>query len=117
MSNRKPHAATEPNFGAVMGMRGCETAAECSSERPGHGLHPMQERLATVAASKWIDAIVIAVDVDGFANLAEFAGSAVHRVWHHDAFAGALTEGDPVALHAVYGVLARGEQRFSIAPA
>ena len=117
MSHREPHAATEPNFGAVMGMRGCETSAECRSDRPGHGLHAMQERLAAVTASKWIDAIVVGVDADGFATLAEFADTDVHRVWHHGAFDGGLAAGDPVALHEVYGVLARGEQRFSVATA
>ena len=115
MSNREPHAATEPRQGWAMGMRGCETAGECRSERPGHGLHAMQARLATVAASKWIDAIVVSIEADGFATLAEFAGTALHRVWHHDAFGGDIAAGDPVALHTVYGVLASGEQRFSIA--
>lgn len=117
MSNRDPHAATEPHQGRVVGMRGCETAAECLSERPGHGLHPMQARLATVAASKWIDAIVVAIDADGFATLAELGGSGEHRVWHHDAFGGELAAGDPVALHELYGVLAGGERRFSVAAA
>lgn len=117
MSHREPHAATKPNFGAVMGMRGCESAAECVSDRPGHGLHAMQERLAAVTASKWIDAIVVAVDADGFATLAEFSGTGVHRVWHHDGFEGGLAAGDPVALHELYGVLARGQQRFSVAAA
>ncbi len=117
MSHREPHAATEPHAGAVMGMRGCESAAECRSNRPGHGLHAMQERLAATTASKWVDAIVIAVDGDGFATLADIERDTVHRVWHHDAFEGALAVGEPVALHAVYGVLARGTERFSVADA
>ena len=117
MSHHEPHATTEPRTGAAMGMRGCVSASECRSDRPGHGLHAMQERLAAVTASKWIDAIVVAVDADGFATLAEFTGTDVHRVWHHDSFDGGLAAGDPVALHEVYGVLARGEQRFSVAAA
>lgn len=117
MSHREPHAATEPHTGAVMGMRGCESAAECRSDRPGHGLHVMQERLATTTASKWVDVIVIAVDDDGFATLAEIERDNVRRVWHHDGFEGALAVGEPVALHAVYGVLARGSERFSVADA
>jgi hypothetical protein len=115
MSHREPHAATEPRTGEVMGMRGCESAAECASDRPGHGLHAMQDRLAATTASKWVDAIVTAVDGDGFATLAEFGGETVHRVWHHDAFADTLVIGEPVALHEVYGVLARGTTRFSVA--
>jgi hypothetical protein len=117
MSHREPHAATEPHSGAVMGMRGCESAAECRSDRPGHGLHPMQERLAATTASKWVDAMVIAVDGEGFATLAELESDTVRRVWHHDAFQGVLAIGEPVALHAVYGVLARGIERFSVADA
>lgn len=46
MSHREPHAATGPRRGEVMGMRGCESATTCRSDRPGHRLHPMQERLA-----------------------------------------------------------------------
>lgn len=128
MSHREPHAVTESRTGAVMGMRGCESAAECRSDRPGHGLHAMQERLAVTTASKWVDAIVIDVDGHGFATLVEFvagegtvdgdvAEAAVRRVWHHDAFEGALAPGEPVAIHALYGVLARGRQRFSVADA
>ena len=115
MSNREPHAATEPRTGEVMGMRGCESAAECRSQRPGHGLHLMQERLAATTSSKWIDALVVDVDDHGFATLVDFGGDALRRVWHHDAFDGALAVGEPVALHGVYGVLARGDERFSIA--
>ena len=115
MSHREPHAATEPRTGEVMGMRGCEAAAECRSDRPGHGLHVMQERLASTTTSKWVDAIVVDIDADGFASLAEFGGDALRRVWHHDAFDGALVAGEPVALHDVYGVLAHGGERFSVA--
>ena len=117
MSHRESHTPTEPHVGTVMGMRGCEAAAECRSDRPGHRLHAMQERLAGATASKWVDAIVVETDVDGFATLAEFTGTDVHRVWHHDAFDSGLAAGDPVALHELYGVLARGEQRFSVAAA
>lgn len=115
MSHREPHAAAEPHQGAVMGMRGCEAAAECSSERPGHGLHRMQHRLAAVTASKWVDAIVLANDPDGFVTLAEFTSGDLTRVWHHEPLGGVLAAGDPVALHAVYGVLAVGERQLSVA--
>lgn len=122
MSHREPHAAAEPRTGAVMGMRGCESATECRSDRPGHGLHPMQERLAVTTASKWVDAIVVGVDEHGFATLTELGDGdgdhgSVRRVWHHDGFEGALAPGEPVAIHALYGVLARGRQRFSVADA
>ena len=115
MSHREPHATTEPRTGAAMGMRGCVSAAECRSDRPGHGLHVMQERLAATTASKWIDAIVVEVDDHGFAILVDFDGGGVRRVWQHDGFGGRLHAGEPVALHALYGVLARGDVRFSVA--
>ena len=114
MSHREPHAATEPRTGTVMGMRGCESATECSSDRPGQGLHAMQQRLAATTASKWIDGIVSTTDEAGFATIAGLDGT-IRRVWHHDAFGGALHEGDPVAVHAIYGVLAGGAGRFSVA--
>ena len=117
MSNREPHAATEPHAGQVVGMRGCESATECRSDRPGHLLHAMQHRLASTTTSKWIHAFVIGVDAEGFATLAELGGDAIRRVWHHGAFDGALRVGEPVALHDVYGVLARGKERFSVADA
>ncbi|WP_173922266.1 hypothetical protein [Agromyces sp. Marseille-P2726] len=117
MSYREPHAATEPRTGEVMGMRGCVTAATCESHRPGHGLHAMQERLALATPSRWVDAIVADVDDEGYATLIRFDGGDPHRVWHHDAFDGALRPGEPVALHAVYGVLALGGGRWSVADA
>ena len=115
MSHHEPHATTEPRTGAAMGMRGCVSASECRSDRPGHGLHAMQERLAATTASKWIDAIVVDLDGDGFATVAEFAGDGVRRVWHHESLDGRLAIGEPVILHSVYGVLARGADRFSVA--
>ncbi|AWB95968.1 hypothetical protein DCE93_10080 [Agromyces badenianii] len=117
MSQREPHTSTEPHAGAVMGMRGCDTAADCRSERPGHRLHTMQTRLVATTASKWVDAVVVEVSPDGFATLAEFSSDSVRRVWHHDAFGGGLAAGDPVAVHAVYGVLALGARHFSVAAA
>lgn len=116
MSHREPHAPTEPRQGAVMGMRGCELASECRSDRPGHGLHPMQQRLAAATPSKWLDAIVVAVDAAGFGTLATLDGE-LRRVWHHDAFGGKLAVGDPVALHGIYGIVAAGAAEFSVADA
>lgn len=114
MSTHEPHTAAESRTGLAMGMRGCVDGEACSSHRPGHGLHPMQSRLSQVAVSRWIDAIVVTAASDGFIELVDLEGQA-HRVWHHGALSGAVAVGDPVALHAVYGVLARGDDRFSVA--
>jgi hypothetical protein len=57
---------------------------------------------------------VIDSGADGFVELLDLDGG-VHRVWHHGALTGQVAVGDPVALHGVYGVLARGDDRFSVA--
>ncbi|MGR0220551.1 hypothetical protein [Agromyces sp. ZXT2-6] len=114
MSTPQPHAAAESRTGLAMGMRGCVEGEACASDRPGHGLHPMQERLARIAASRWVDAVVVDVAADGFVDLVDLDGGR-HRVWHHGAAQGRVVVGDPVALHGVYGVLARGDDRFSVA--
>ena len=46
MSTHQPHAAAETRTGLAMGMRGCLEGEACSSLRPGHDLHPMQDRLS-----------------------------------------------------------------------
>ncbi|WP_438855394.1 hypothetical protein [Agromyces sp. M3QZ16-3] len=114
MSPQNPHAAAESRTGLAMGMRGCVEGEACSSDRPGHGLHPMQDRLSRIVASRWTDAVVVATAPDGFVELIDLDGGA-HRVWNHGALAGRLAAGDPVALHPVYGVLARGDDRYSVA--
>jgi hypothetical protein len=114
MSTHQPHAAAESRTGLAMGMRGCVEGEACASDRPGHGLHPMQDRLSRIASSRWVDAVVAASSTDGFVELLDLDGG-VHRVWHHGAVTGRLAVGDPVALHGVYGVLARGDDRFSVA--
>ena len=117
MSHREPQTRTEPHAAAASQPRMPMTVPACGSDRPGHRLHAMQERLAGATASKWVDAIVVEIDGDGFATVAEFAGERLRRVWHHDAFGGVLVVGAPVAVHDVYGVLAHGGRRFSVAAA
>ena len=112
MSIHQPHAAAESRTGLAMGMRGCVEGEACASDRPGHGLHPMQDRLSRIAGSRWVDAVVTTSGTDGFVELLDLDGG-VHRVWHHGALTGRLAVGDPVALHGVYGVLARGDDRYS----
>lgn len=116
MSNRDPHAATQPHSGRAMGMRGCEAHTACSSDRPGHGLNAVQARLAHATPSKWLDVIIVDVDPDGFVTVADLGGG-IRRLWHHAPLADSLSVGEPVALHAVYGVLAHAEHRFSVADA
>ena len=116
MSNREPHAATQSHTGRVMGMRGCEAHTECSSERPGHGVGRIQARLAEATPSKWVDAIVVAADAEGFVTIAALDGD-LRRLWHHAPADAVLEVGAPVAWHSVYGVLAHGAERLSVADA
>lgn len=116
MSNRDPHAATQPHTGRAMGMRGCESHEACASDRPGHGINAVQGRLAQATASKWADGIVLGVDAHGFVTVAELAGD-IRRLWHHAPLGDTLAVGEPVAVHALYGVLAHGNDRFSVADA
>jgi hypothetical protein len=116
MSHREPHAATQPHAGRAMGMRGCEAHTSCGSDRPGHGVNAIQARLASATPSKWVDALVVDVRPDGFLTVADLAGG-IRRLWHHAPLGETLAAGDPVAVHAVYGVLAHGDRRFSVADA
>ncbi|QAY75080.1 hypothetical protein ET445_16180 [Agromyces protaetiae] len=97
-------------------MRGCEAHAECSSERPGHGVSRIQARLAEATPSKWVDAIVLDAGEDGFVTIASLDGD-IRRLWHHAPAGDALEAGAPVAWHSVYGVLAHGAERLSVADA
>jgi hypothetical protein len=116
MSHREPYAATQPHTGRAMGMRGCETHEACTSDRPGHGVNAVQARLAHATPSKWIDAIVLGIDSAGFVTVVDLAGG-IRRLWHHAPLGDVLAVGEPVAVHEVYGVLAHGEHRLSVADA
>ncbi|WP_350347385.1 hypothetical protein ABIQ69_12165 [Agromyces sp. G08B096] len=116
MSHREPHAATRPQPGRVMGMRGCEAHEACRSDRPGHGLNAVQARVARATPSRWVDAVVLEAGADGFVTVAALDGG-LRRVWHHAPLGGRLRSGEPVALHAVYGVLAVGDEHLSVAAA
>lgn len=93
-------------------MCGCATGGACTSYSPGHRLHFLQARLASATPSEWLDAVVEDAGADGELVLRTLDGAGV-RVWH--ASRSGVRAGEPVALHARYGVLAHGDRRVSVA--
>jgi hypothetical protein len=85
----------------------------CASIEAGHGMSVLRDRLSRATPSGWRDGIVAALD-GGRADIVFLDGDA-DAVWNHTVLEGALIVGEPVSVHAVYGVLAAGELRFSVA--
>ena len=75
----------------------------------------VRERLAAATPRKWVDAVVMCAWVDGWVDLRTFDGRVV-TIWFDAEQAGAESPvaGEPVALHSVYDVLARGSQRQAV---
>ncbi|MCI2959392.1 hypothetical protein MN032_17025 [Agromyces atrinae] len=86
----------------------------CTMQRPGHLLGAMQARVAETTTGQWRDAIVVATDASGWSTLALLDGGTVD-VWSHAGIGASVDE--PVAVHLVYGVIAVGSARRSIAVA
>lgn len=93
----------------------CEHGEMCGDDRPGHALTLMRLRLAVAGRRGWVDAIVLAARPDGVVELATLDRGEVVAVWHHADLGEELPPGTPVAVHEVYGVLAAGRRRFSVA--
>jgi hypothetical protein len=91
----------------------CRGAMDCGADAPGHAIGFLQQRLASASPSKWVDAVVEHVGHDGWVGLRGLDEQAIARVWNH-AELGALEPGTPVALHALYNVLAVGAARFNV---
>ena len=92
----------------------CEQGEMCVHDRSGHQLSAIQWRLATATPSGWVDALVTAVDGDGWIALATLDGERL-RVWNHADRTGTLTAGDPVSVHNRYDVVVAGTVRFNVA--
>lgn len=93
----------------------CECGAMCQADRPGHVLTAMRLRLATVATRGWSDHRILAVHADGRVELDRWNDGAPVTVWQHEDLSGELVQGEVVALHETYSVLAVGQRRFSVA--
>jgi hypothetical protein len=91
----------------------CERGEMCVHDRAGHGLGALQLRLARATPRGWVDALVAAVDGDGWISLVLWESGDVERVWHHSE--AALAVGAPVSFHGRYGVLTSGALQISVA--
>ncbi len=85
----------------------CPGELGCAMSDPGHDLHPLQRLVAAATPSAWVDAFVADTGDDGWVTLRAADDGRAVRVWHHGSLAG-LVEGEPVALHPTYHVLALG---------
>ncbi|MFJ6652707.1 hypothetical protein ACIQLJ_07925 [Microbacterium sp. NPDC091313] len=92
----------------------CRLGAECSSYAAGHALPLIQARLAAATPAGWSDALVERVDERaGEVDLRLVGDGGRVRLWL--AAASGVAEGDPVALHRAYGVLAAAGRRRNVA--
>ena len=91
----------------------CRGAMDCGADAPGHAIGFLQQRLASASPSKWVDAVVEHIGHDGWVTLRTLDDALAARVWNHAELT-ALTPGSPVALHALYNVLAIGTARFNV---
>ena len=100
--------------------------AVCTNRGSGHALQPIQARVAAATASKWVDGIVASVTVDGWIGIRLLDapgatglldlpdGTGTVWVWNHADLTAELGAGAPVAVHALYNVLASGRNRVSV---
>jgi hypothetical protein len=104
----------------------------CTSTEAGHTVSALRRIVSGATPSKWRDGIVTGIssdspEEDGRAEwlridlLEQSAEGEAGTVWvwnHSDLStllrAGLLRAGEPVALHALYGILAVGAERFSV---
>ncbi len=91
----------------------CPGELGCAMSAPGHDLHPMQRVVTAATPSSWVDAVVGEVTPDGWATLHAADDDRAFRVWHHEPLAG-LSQGEPVALHGTYHVLAQGQRWWNV---
>lgn len=82
----------------------CEHGAMCVHDRDGHGLSAIRLRLALATPAAWQDAVVTAVEEDGWISLVTLDGVEL-GVWHHADLRENVSIGEPVALHTRYDVL------------
>lgn len=98
----------------------------CANRGAGHALQPIQARVAAATPSKWVDGIVAGASADGWVGIRLLqAGGTTGPldlpdntdtvwVWNHDDRTAEITAGQPVAVHALYNVLAIGRNRISV---
>lgn len=97
----------------VLHVATCHGELGCAMSDAGHDLHALQRVVAAATPSSWLDAVVGEATADGWVTLYAADDGRVVRVWHHRPLA-ELAEGEPVALHATYHVLALGRRWWNV---
>src|SRR5689334_16191718 len=90
----------------------CMRGGACTSFAPGHAVHLIQARLASAAATDWLDATVSGRSDDGTITLHTLDGEAI-ELWNGAGAAAAVRTGDPVALHTRYHALSASGRLFN----
>lgn len=98
----------------------------CANRGAGHALQPIQARVAAATPSKWVDGIVASVSAGGWIGIRLLDtpkkpglldvpdDTGTVWVWHHNDLTEHIGAGQPVAVHALYNVLASGGSRISV---
>lgn len=86
-----------------------------SAFRSGFELHPIAARAAAATTRQWRDALVVSALADGTIAVVDILDGRTTRLWNYLDYSATLREGDPVAIHDRYGVLAVGNLRLSVA--
>ena len=87
---------------------------DCAATAPGHALSLIQERLASATPSKWADAVVVSISGAGWIEVAGLSDDSTHILWNHADLTASVRVGDPVAVHAVYDVLAVSDAKYNV---
>jgi hypothetical protein len=90
----------------------------CTSTAAGHAVSAIRERVTAATPSKWRDGVVVhAPALDGaggsWIGIGLLDAEDTTWVWNHGDL-GALSLGEPVALHELYDTLAIGATRLSV---
>ncbi len=93
----------------------CDHGMLCVDDRPGHAMTLLRLRLASSTPRGWVDAVAGEVGEGGWVQLRLWETGEERWVWHHASLTGSLQQGDPVALHEAYSVLAIGSDRLNVA--
>jgi len=93
----------------------CAFGESCESIGEGHALSFMQRRLASSTPTKWRDALVTGVTGDGRVSVMTVDDGLVITLWHHAGATQFVAQGDPVAVHSIYHVLAVGSTWLNVA--
>jgi len=92
----------------------CSSAMDCMVETPGHAVGFMQRRIADASPRHWRDGIVESVSTEGWVRVRTLIDDESVSVWNHAHLGSTVETGSPVALHALYNVLAVGADRVNV---